>query len=248
MSLARARVAFSTHRVIDDHACRRRGRARARTTSAALGKPRVFASSATDPYVLLGVSRTATAKEIKSAYRKKALELHPDVNKAPDATKRFNEVKEAYQTLMDGNGTRTRERASGTSGRSASGRSATNGRSNGGYDGRRVKPKDEEPFYGFAEFFADLEKDLERREAKRPRDAAPKSLWEELYDIGEEFVDFLESAAPAVENAARKGKPPSDPPEPGPEPGPKRASAESVKSQTVDDMLAELKRDMGLDR
>ena len=245
MSLARARVAFSTHRVIDDHACRRRGRVRARTTSAALGKPRVFASSATDPYVLLGVSRTATAKEIKSAYRKKALELHPDVNKAPDATKRFNEVKEAYQTLMDGNGTRTSERASGTSGRSASGRSATNGRSNGGYDGRRVKPKDEEPFYGFAEFFADLEKDLERREAKRPRDAAPKSLWEELYDIGEEFVDFLESAAPAVENAARKGKPPSDPPD---GPGPKRASAESVKSQTVDDMLAELKRDMGLDR
>ena len=49
----------------------------------------------------MGVSSTATAKEIKSAYRKRALELHPDVNKSADASTRFNEVKEAYNVLID---------------------------------------------------------------------------------------------------------------------------------------------------
>jgi DnaJ-class molecular chaperone len=54
-----------------------------------------------DYYATLGVSRTATDKEIKSAYRRLARQLHPDVNKDPKATDRFKLVNEAYEVLSD---------------------------------------------------------------------------------------------------------------------------------------------------
>lgn len=57
--------------------------------------------SARDFYDILGVKRGATADEIKRAYRKLARQLHPDVNKAPDAAARFAEVQEAYDVLSD---------------------------------------------------------------------------------------------------------------------------------------------------
>ncbi len=57
---------------------------------------------AADPYSTLGVSRTASEKEIKSAYRKLAKELHPDTNKDnPKAADRFSEVTTAYDLLSD---------------------------------------------------------------------------------------------------------------------------------------------------
>lgn len=58
-------------------------------------------ASARDYYEVLGVARDATADQIKSAYRRLARELHPDVNKAADAGKRFSEVQEAYDVLSD---------------------------------------------------------------------------------------------------------------------------------------------------
>jgi DnaJ-class molecular chaperone len=55
-----------------------------------------------DPYATLGVARGASEKDIKSAYRKLAKELHPDRNKDnPKAAERFSEVTRAYDLLSD---------------------------------------------------------------------------------------------------------------------------------------------------
>ena len=55
-----------------------------------------------DPYTTLGVTRNASEKDIKSAYRKLAKELHPDRNKDnPQASERFSKVTNAYDLLSD---------------------------------------------------------------------------------------------------------------------------------------------------
>ena len=55
-----------------------------------------------NPYSILGVARSASEKDIKSAYRKLAKELHPDRNKDnPKAAERFSEVTSAYDLLSD---------------------------------------------------------------------------------------------------------------------------------------------------
>jgi curved DNA-binding protein len=57
--------------------------------------------AARDYYDILGVGRQASADEIKAAYRKLARQLHPDVNKATDAQRKFTEVQQAYDVLSD---------------------------------------------------------------------------------------------------------------------------------------------------
>jgi molecular chaperone DnaJ len=52
-------------------------------------------------YALLGVARDASEAEIKKAYRKLAMEFHPDRNPAPDAEAKFKEITEAYEVLRD---------------------------------------------------------------------------------------------------------------------------------------------------
>lgn len=54
-----------------------------------------------DYYEALGVGKSASQDEIKKAYRKLAMQYHPDRNKAPDAEEKFKEISEAYGVLSD---------------------------------------------------------------------------------------------------------------------------------------------------
>jgi molecular chaperone DnaJ len=56
---------------------------------------------ARDYYRILGVRKDASAEELKRAYRRKARELHPDVNPDPEAQQQFKEVTAAYEVLSD---------------------------------------------------------------------------------------------------------------------------------------------------
>jgi DnaJ-class molecular chaperone len=54
-----------------------------------------------DPYLVLGISKSASTAEIKKAYRKLAKKFHPDQSKDPKAKERFAEVSAAYEILGD---------------------------------------------------------------------------------------------------------------------------------------------------
>ena len=64
----------------------------------------------TDYYELLGVSKAASAEELKRAYRNLAKKYHPDVNKSPDATEKFRQIQSAYDVLSDDNKRRQYDR------------------------------------------------------------------------------------------------------------------------------------------
>lgn len=60
-----------------------------------------FSERGPNHYSLLGVTRDSSPLEIKRAYRKLSVQLHPDKNGSPDAADQFDRVKQAYDVLMD---------------------------------------------------------------------------------------------------------------------------------------------------
>ena len=59
------------------------------------------AVSSQDPYDVLGVASSASAADIKQAFRRLAARWHPDRNPAPEAAARFRAVQAAYELLSD---------------------------------------------------------------------------------------------------------------------------------------------------
>lgn len=55
-----------------------------------------------DHYRVLGIVREASAQQVKQAYRERVKLCHPDRNGSPEATRQFQAVQEAYETLRDG--------------------------------------------------------------------------------------------------------------------------------------------------
>jgi len=60
-----------------------------------------MATGQRDYYEVLGVERSADAQELKRAYRKLAMEYHPDRNGSEDAAEKFKEINQAYEVLSD---------------------------------------------------------------------------------------------------------------------------------------------------
>ncbi|MDR2823154.1 MAG: DnaJ domain-containing protein [Mycoplasmataceae bacterium] len=58
-------------------------------------------ASKRDYYEVLGINKNASADEVKRAFRRLAMQYHPDRNKQPDAESKFKEINEAYEVLSD---------------------------------------------------------------------------------------------------------------------------------------------------
>lgn len=58
-------------------------------------------AKASDLYEILSVDRNASREEIRMAYKKLAVQWHPDKNSSPDATDKFQKIQIAYETLSD---------------------------------------------------------------------------------------------------------------------------------------------------
>jgi molecular chaperone DnaJ len=108
-----------------------------------------------DYYTTLGVGRNANDEDIRKAFRKKAMEFHPDRNKSAGAEDKFKEINEAYQVLSD-----TKKRAQyDRFGKAGVGANAGGGRPFDGFEG----------FGGFGDIFDSFFGGASAQAGRQPR-------------------------------------------------------------------------------
>ena len=160
-----------------------------------------------DYYEALGVPRTATEKEIKSAYRKLARQHHPDLHQG-DAKKaaeeKFKTINEAYEVLSDPEKRKKYDRLGMNW---QSGQDFQPGPDMGGFDFRNVNINGQD-LHGFSDFFASMfggQDIFGRRGARTERQRGPvrgedieaeiNLLVEELYNGGEKDIQIQAGGA-----------------------------------------------------
>nr|XP_054751687.1 dnaJ homolog subfamily B member 9-like [Lytechinus pictus] len=131
-----------------------------------------YVQSATrDYYTILGVSRSASQGEIKKAFRKLAIQYHPDKNKEPDAENKFMEIAKAYEVLSDEDKRKQYDRL-GASAYENQGQHGGGGRRGGG------------PQFNFNEFYQGFDNSFHQRRGHQGRDQRQKMKF------GDGFFDF----------------------------------------------------------
>jgi len=157
-------------------------------------RARASTSTPDDPYVLLGVSPSCTADELKRAYRREALKWHPD--RHPDgaektaAEARFKKISAAYQELSAPGG---RQRAS-----SASSRASTGGAARGGYGYSGGGAAEDFARRAGGAYTYEYRKDFTREDAER--------VFREMF--GNDSSSFIREIERALrEQAMRGGRP-----------------------------------------
>jgi DnaJ-class molecular chaperone len=171
-----------------------------------------------------------------------------------DAQEQFLRIKNAYQTLVDSN-SRAKYDASQRS------------RTAADWDPFQWSPSrpkgnstvQEEDFYGFEDFLRDLESDMSKRQGSRSKQGKMKSLWEELADIGEEFVEFLEKelnidegdddkkqGADFAKQQRQSPKGAYDSSRASRQDAPDDKRKEETETAEIEDMLAKLKKELGI--
>ena len=142
----RMRLGLVVCLLADVHAARKR-------PAISVGDP-----SSSDYYAVLGLDRDASAKALKTAYRKAALKWHPDKSDDPKAEEYFRNVAEAYEVLSDA-GRRARYDRMGKGAAGASGFSRGSGMSQfrNARDVFKDMFGDKDPFANFDELFDEVE-------------------------------------------------------------------------------------------
>lgn len=168
-------------------------------------------------YEILGVSENASKDEIKKAYRQKARHVHPDVNKASDASDQFKRLSVAYHTLIDPDKRaqydtlrkQQNERASKQQHKYQSKQSQSQQRKHSGVFSEAFwadQTGTGDAFYGLGDFLRDCERDWEEARARfmqrEKGNTQPSGLWADVAAFGEELLDFLEENQPGELNVS----------------------------------------------